>query len=229
MKFNIIVSDCPWRPQDNLAMSNTKRGAASNYNTISTDELCALPVKDIADQNGSILALWCIGSMLEDGMRVMKAWGFTQKSVYVWIKTKQPKSLKDIVFKDLLKTAKRNPTAIIDELSNIVFKAGEWLLSFGLGHLFRQSHEICLIGVNNNKIYSKLENRSQRSVCFEENKGHSIKPDILQDQLEIMFPDKSIKKCEIFARRQRKGWVCLGNEINGQDIRVSLQKIIDNE
>lgn len=28
---------------------------------------------------------------------------------------------------------------------------------------------------------------------------------------------------ELFARRQRSGWLCLGNEIDGLDIRDSLQ------
>lgn len=225
-KYSIIVCDPPWAPADQLSMSSTKRGASANYSTMTTDELCALPVKDIADPDGCILALWCLGSMLEDGMRMMKSFGFTHKQIFVWCKSKQSKSLKKIVFKDILIKAKKNPLSLIDDISNIVFNAGDWLLNFGMGHLFRQSHEICLIGINNNKIYSKLENKSQRSVCFEENKGHSIKPEILQDRLEIMFPQA--KMIEMFARRQRKNWTCLGNEIDGLDIKVSLSKLIDN-
>lgn len=100
------------------------------------------------------------------------------------------------------------------------------MLSFGLGRIYRQSHEICLIGTSNNKIYQKLANKSQRSVSFAPNLGHSIKPECLQDSLDIMFP--GMRKIELFARRQRPGWNCIGNEApatHGEDIRVSLAKL----
>ena len=96
-------------------------------------------------------------------------------------------------------------------------------LAFGMGRLFRQTHEICLIGTSNNKIYKLLENKSQRSVCFAENLKHSAKPEALQNSLEIMFP--KAEKLEMFARRTRSGWTCLGNEIDGQDIRDALIKL----
>ena len=93
-----------------------------------------------------------------------------------------------------------------------------------MGRLFRQTHEICLIGVNNTKIYSSLENRSQRSVCFEENKGHSTKPEHLQNSLDLMFP--KAQKLEMFARRNRKGWFAVGHGVSqGEDILSSLNNL----
>lgn len=99
-----------------------------------------------------------------------------------------------------------------------------------MGRLFRQSHELCLIGINNNNIYKKLSNKSQRSVSFGENLKHSAKPEHLQDSLELMFPDKELNKIEIFARRQRPKWFCLGNESPmsyNEDIKISLNKLIN--
>ncbi len=94
-----------------------------------------------------------------------------------------------------------------------------------MGRLFRQTHEICLIGTNNNKIYKKLKNKSQRSVSFGENLKHSAKPEHLQNSLDEMFP--GTEKLEMFARRHRKDWLCVGNEIcNGEDIRDSLKNLI---
>jgi len=61
-------------------------------------------------------------------------------------------------------------------------------------------------------------------VSFAPNLRHSAKPEDLQDSLDIMFPKGN--KLELFARRIRKDWVCLGDEIcNGEDIRVSLAKL----
>jgi N6-adenosine-specific RNA methylase IME4 len=39
-----------------------------------------------------------------------------------------------------------------------------------------------------------------------------------------MFP--KARKLELFARRIRPGWTCLGNEVcNGEDITISLSKL----
>ena len=74
-------------------------------------------------------------------------------------------------------------------------------------------------------IHKHLANKSQRSVSFAPNLKHSAKPEHLQDSLDIMFPQG--KKLELFARRVRPDWTCLGNEIcNGEDITVSLAKLI---
>ena len=96
------------------------------------------------------------------------------------------------------------------------------ILGFFMGRLFRQCHEVCLIGVRG-KVYNKLANKSQRSVHFAPNLKHSAKPEILQDRLELMFP--TAQKIEIFGRRDRNGWTVIGNEAPGtfgQDIRNSL-------
>lgn len=104
--------------------------------------------------------------------------------------------------------------------------------SFGMGRLFRNCHEICLIGINNSKIYKRLKNKSQRTVCQFANLKHSKKPELLQDSLEKMFPAESNGLLELFARRDREGWVCLGNECKttlGLDIVESLDVVSRSE
>lgn len=224
MNFQVIVADPPWKLSDRLTMSDVKRGAEANYPVMTVDEICNLPVKDISNSDGCVLCLWVLGSMLEDGMKVMKSWGFEQKQVFVWVKTKKQKSLTDLAFKDTflaIKKWKSNPLELVNELIKSTFIVGDWILSFGMGRLFRQSHEICLIGINNTKIYKYLENKSQRSVCFGENKGHSTKPENLQDSIDLMFPN--VNKLEMFARRARDGWTNIGHNVsNGEDITQSI-------
>src|SRR5690606_15124530 len=74
--------------------------------------------------------------------------------------------------------------------------------------------------------------KSQRSVHFGFNSKHSAKPEDLQDMLDKMFPNGN--KLEMFARRQRPGWWCIGNEnlmTLNEDIAISLKKlsIINNK
>jgi len=227
-QFQVIVADPPWSFKDTLKMSDVARGASSNYNVMNLNDIKNLPIKDFADPNGSILALWVPSSMLQEGLDTMKAWGYTHKQTYVWVKTKK------LPFKNWVKETVKHcgkigflagialKKALTEKTNQISFTD---LLGFGMGRLFRQSHEICLIGTNNNKIYKSLQNKSQRSVCLAENLKHSAKPEDLQDSLDIMFP--GVTKMELFARRLRQGWVCLGNEVcNGEDITVSLAKLV---
>jgi N6-adenosine-specific RNA methylase IME4 len=96
-----------------------------------------------------------------------------------------------------------------------------------MGNYFRQCHEVALIGTRG-KIHSQVKNKSMRSVIFEVNHRHSQKPEELQDRLEQMFPGCT-GRLEIFARRNRAGWLCLGNDsplTKGEDIRDSLQDLI---
>jgi len=223
--FNIIVADPPWNFKDSLKMSDVARGASSNYSVMSILDIKQLPVKDIIDPNGAVLALWVPSSLLQEGLDTMNAWGFKHKQTYVWVKTKK-QPLKDLatIIKPFTPITLLNLKSYIKQVGNIVKNAPISLaLSFGMGRLFRQTHEICLIGTSSNKIYKLLENKSQRSVCFAENLKHSAKPEALQSSLEIMFP--KAEKLEMFARRTRSGWTCLGNEIDGQDIRDALIKL----
>lgn len=65
-------------------------------------------------------------------------------------------------------------------------------------------------GVNTRQFYQET-----RTV-------HSRKPEAIQDMIDTQFNMKGVKKVEIFARRFRKGWDCVGNELNGtiQDFLV---------
>ena len=50
------------------------------------EELCALPVADLAAPD-SALFLWATFPQLPEALRLIKAWGFTYKTVaFVWLK-----------------------------------------------------------------------------------------------------------------------------------------------
>jgi len=224
--FETIVADPPWVMQDELKMSDVKRGASSNYPVMSITDIKALPVKNLIDPTGSILALWVPSALLQEGLDVMKAWGFDHKQTYIWVKTKKDSliSLAKLFKKELksVNPLKAKDIKKIFSESKKLFSIND-ILTLNLGRIFRQTHEICLIGISDTKIYKKLQNRSQRSVSLAVNLKHSAKPEHLQNSLEKMFLGSKI---ELFARRVRPNWVCLGNEIDCQDIRDSLAKLL---
>lgn len=226
-KFSVIVADPPWSFKDTLKMSDVKRGAQAQYDTMTMQQIREMPVNKACNPAGAVLCLWVPGSLLQEGLDTMKAWGFDHKQTYVWVKTKKNKfgRFTKWIKKSILKHQQiaydkfaydRAVKAIMDNLPKIDLVEE---LAFGMGRLFRQSHEICLVGTFG-KPYSRLANKSQRSVCLAENLRHSSKPDDLQESLEAMFP--KARKLELFARRIRPGWTCLGNEIDGKDIYDAL-------
>src|SRR5574337_765505 len=235
-KFSVIVADPPWPFKDSLKMSEVPRGAEANYDTMTMQEIRELPIEKVCNPEGAVLCLWVPGSLLQEGLDVMKAWGFKHKQTYIWVKIKKdPLAAIRKIFFDFWKGSHKKLSQLTDKqfkhyvkCSTELINITDWskgknfindILAFGMGRLFRQTHEICLIGTRG-KIYSKLVNKSQRSVSFSENLKHSAKPEHLQDSLEIMFP--RTRKLELFARRLRPGWICLGNEIDGKDIRDAL-------
>ena len=198
MKYQVIVADPAWGFNDNLKQMKrpVKRAASAQYKVMTLAQITALPVSHLADPTGCLLALWVPGSMLTQGLEVMKAWGFKHKQVFVWIKLK----------KDHAKEPDPNNSTRV-----------------GMGRLFRQSHEIALIGTSGKSVYPWLEDHAQRSVAFDLNAGHSTKPPTLQNRLDKMFPNT--QRLELFARRQRKGWITLGDAIDGQDLNQTIQDL----
>lgn len=89
--FQVIYADPPWdyrgQVQHGGAGAGYTSGARAFYQTMTVDEICALPVREIADPKQSILFLWATGPILTDALAVLSAWGFKFKTVaFVWDK-----------------------------------------------------------------------------------------------------------------------------------------------
>ena len=80
--YNIIYADPPWRYEQRKV-----QGAAENhYPTMSIDELCALPVPELAAKDCTLF-LWATFPQLPEALRLIRAWGFRYKTVaFVWLK-----------------------------------------------------------------------------------------------------------------------------------------------
>ena len=68
-KYSIVYADPPWR----YDMKRGKGVAENHYPTMSIEEICALPVADLAAKD-SALFLWATFPQLNEAFRVMEAW-----------------------------------------------------------------------------------------------------------------------------------------------------------
>lgn len=185
-KYQIIYADPPWSYKDKLDLQ--KEGAENHYPTMSIEEIKSLPISQIIDKD-CILFMWVTMPMLQEGLNVIKAWGFTYKTCgFCWIKT--------------------NPKA------NTIFK--------GIGRWVMGNAELCLLTTIGHP-HRIAKNISQ--VVMSHRRGHSVKPDEVKERIVQLMGD--LPRIELFARQKTEGWDCIGNDINGKDIRQELEDIIN--
>lgn len=93
-QFDLIYADPAWQYENKAASAGQWGGAAAHYSTMTIEQLCALPVAQLAAPN-CLLAMWWVPVMPAEALRVVDAWGFTLKNFmgFTWHKrTKHGKS-----------------------------------------------------------------------------------------------------------------------------------------
>lgn len=80
-RYSVVVADPPW----NYTNSGCRGAAENHYPTMTIAEICALPVKDLATPNAALF-LWTTWPQLQEGIDVVKAWGFKYVTGLPWIK-----------------------------------------------------------------------------------------------------------------------------------------------
>lgn len=81
-KFQIILADPPWQYEHHITDS---RKIENQYPTMELDKICRLPIAEIC-ADSVVLFLWVTSPKLEEGLRVINAWGFRYRTCAVWIK-----------------------------------------------------------------------------------------------------------------------------------------------
>ncbi|WP_370780788.1 MT-A70 family methyltransferase [Eubacterium ventriosum] len=94
----------------------------------------------------------------------------------------------------------------------------------GLGFWTRSNSEVCLIGT---KGHPKRVYKAVSQICDARVMAHSKKPDEIRKRIVELCGD--VPRIELFARKTADGWDCLGDEIDGKDIRDALKGVIENE
>jgi len=94
-KYQIILGDPPYEYSNKGSTKLSRGNAIQFYNTMPINEIKKLPVEKLADNN-CWLFLWTTYPQLQNGLDVMKAWGFNFRTVaFTWIK--KTSNLQDFV------------------------------------------------------------------------------------------------------------------------------------
>lgn len=87
-KFQTILADPPWQFNNRTGKMAPEHKRLSRYQTLSLREICEIPVQVAADHPAH-LYLWVPNALLNEGLEVMKAWGFTYKTNIIWHKVRK--------------------------------------------------------------------------------------------------------------------------------------------
>lgn len=81
-KYKTILADPPWKYGKGWGW-----GAGKYYKLMRTEDICRIPVSEIADDNCH-LYLWSPNGMIPQALEVMKNWGFSYKTMITWVKNR---------------------------------------------------------------------------------------------------------------------------------------------
>lgn len=88
-KYRIVYADPPWKYGDTREGLEKWAGTAAedHYPTMSIDDLCLLPIKNIVTPD-AVLFMWVTSPLLGECWPVIEAWGFKYKASFIWDKVR---------------------------------------------------------------------------------------------------------------------------------------------
>ncbi len=184
-RYGVIIADPAWSYTNASGRLHGTVGE-TRYRTMTTDDICALPVGQMAADD-SLLFLWVTNPKLPDGCAVLRAWGFEFLTAVPWLKV---------------------------EDGLVAMASGQLYMrpQFGVGFWFRGCAETLMLG-RRGQVSAwgdppiGLAPGSHLGLVSE-NLGHSRKPENLYELAERL-PGPYL---ELFARRRRSGWDVWGCE-----------------
>jgi N6-adenosine-specific RNA methylase IME4 len=82
--FGAILADPPWHYD--VWAEGSARNASAKYKTMAADDICSMPVGELAADN-CVLFVWITWPRLSESLEVIRSWGFTYKTCgFAWIK-----------------------------------------------------------------------------------------------------------------------------------------------
>ncbi len=225
MRFKIILADCPWKYNSRANHKTRFRGGAEgHYSLMTIPQIKALPISDLAEES-SVLFMWATFPFIKEQIEVIEAWGFRLSTIgFLWTKL-NPKGYirpeEDPNYRWDWETGKPVKTYVLypgDGLYHSVF--------FGVGYFSKSCTEPCLLATRG-KVMKPISN-AVSSAVLAPRREHSRKPDEVRERIVQLYGD--IPKIELFARPapdDDDSWYRLGNEMSGEDISVSMRRMIN--
>jgi N6-adenosine-specific RNA methylase IME4 len=202
MRFPAITIDppVPFKVWGKRPGGVDSRSADSHYSTMTWDDLNGLgPSINAVAEDDACLFLWICQPLLIETLAMVAAWGG-------W--TYRTKAF------TWVKTYVSSPSTFFVGMGYWTRANTEDVLLFTRGNPKRIDKRVY-------QVFATLETPAIIAPMTQ----HSEKPEEVQDRIERLVRGPY---CELFARRQRPNWTCIGNECDGLDIRESLTRLAND-
>ena len=182
-KYKVIYADPAWQFNSKKTGGSMSSGAGQHYTVTSIEDIKAMPVKDLCEDD-CLLVMWWVGAMPQEAIDLCHAWGFKLCNMngFVWRK--------------LTVTGKpffgMGHTTRAGSESAIIGYRGK------LSNLIRSKSVRAVV-------------ETDGFFIPEEVGKHSEKPQVFRDQIIELVGKAS--KIELFSRKKVRGWDCYGNEV----------------
>lgn len=188
--YQLLLADPAWatRTYDGRDRTPTQKRGQDHYVTMPLEDLQALDVGAIAAKD-SLLAMWTIGSHLDQALRLGETWGFRfVTDLFYWTKQKLVRA---------------------DQIDLFTGDIAEPKIS--MGYHSRKQVEPCWLFARGKGL--PVLNNDVRQLIIAPASEHSRKPAEQYDRLARLYgrPDQ-IRCLELFSRTPRAGWDAWGNE-----------------
>jgi len=195
-KYQIILADPPWKYWMGKDKGKWLQGVADKNYPVMENEEIYSLPVQKIADKNCILFLWATFPKLPEALETIKRWGFEYKTI-------------GFVW---LKTTNQGI-----------------IRTDGVGWYTTSNAEIVLIG---KKGKLKRQKAGISQIVYYPRIKHSKKPPQVRDRIVALMGD--LPRIELFARKENQlfedksfdGWDAIGNDIDGKDIRETLEKMV---
>jgi N6-adenosine-specific RNA methylase IME4 len=165
-KYRCLVVDPPYPTKKIMRRVRPAQGINLDYPTMPLEAIAALPIPDLADEDGCHLYLWTTQKYLPAALELVKGWGFHYQCLHTWVKPTGMTPYSFMYNTELVIFATRGKLSLVQYGQKLSFEAPS--------------------------------------------PGHSIKPNIFYERVQLVSPEPRL---EMFARKEREGFSVWGNEV----------------
>jgi N6-adenosine-specific RNA methylase IME4 len=208
-KYNIIYADPAWDMgyvKGGLTAGSVKGGEVLPYQTMTDEEIMAMPIRDITEDN-AFLFLWVTDNRIPKIADFMKAWGFNYNSLaFVWNKiTKRTEALEGQI--------------------NLFNDYPDDKVRTTLTPFTRRSCEYCFLGTKGKTRELIKDHYVLQYVAWaSRTRKHSVKPNEVRNRIVKLCGD--LPRIELFARQNFNGWDAWGNQVQ-ESVEINNVKLGD--
>lgn len=188
MIHDVVCVDPPWAY---FGDPNKNAAAGKHYTCLSDDDVLRLDVRSYMHPRRSLAFVWATCPRLDFAIEAIQTWGLHYRGVaFVWVKTRR-----DGV-----------PVGAQGVRASVTKPTTELLLVASPMPRGRP------LKIADESVAQYVGDVTEVTEPIYAPRGeHSEKPAEVYRRIERMYPDAA--KCELFARAERLGWTCVGDEL----------------